>query len=415
MPVVSGGRVSVQTGSAGRLDADPAGAIRRSPRDRLADALLFLLALALTMFVLLDGVVRHVAPAPLSTDLVLGVASSAGVWLRRRWPAELAILISLFSLYSASAAAVGLIALFTVAAYRRFAVAAPIAAGYVAASLLMPLIRADQPGSFWTYIVPVVLCSAAVLAWGMFVRARRQLARARLEQVRHAESERELQLDRARQLERTRIAREMHDVLAHRLSLLSLDAGALEMRPDAPPDQIARSAIVIRESAHQALEDLRQVIGVLRAGQDGQPDGGTGPDRPQATLADLPELAEESRHVGTPVRLTCQVPDPAEVPAALARSTYRIVQEGLTNARKHAPGAEVTLTVRGRPGEGLTIEASNPCPAGASGPPGSSGIPGAGTGIIGLSERVSLAGGHLEHGPASSGDFRLRAWLPWPA
>src|SRR4029078_1249041 len=112
-----------------------------------------------------------------------------------------------------------------------------------------------------------------------FVRARRQLRVSRVEQV--------------RQQERARIAREMHDVLAHRISLLSLHAGALEFRPDAPPDEVARAAAVIRASAHHALEDVRMVIGILRDGAEGE-----APQPPQPTLAALPELLEESRAAG---------------------------------------------------------------------------------------------------------------------
>src|SRR3712207_3314584 len=110
----------------------------------------------------------------------------------------------------------------------------------------------------------------------------------RSDRAEQAEAEQELRLQQARQVERTRIAREMHDVLAHRISLLSLHAGALEFRPDAPPEEVARAAGVIRASAHQALHDLREVIGVLR---DDPCDDATVP--PQPTLGDLPALVDE--------------------------------------------------------------------------------------------------------------------------
>ena len=114
----------------------------------------------------------------------------------------------------------------------------------------------------------------------------------------------------------------MHDVLAHRISLLSLHAGALEFHPDASPEEVARAAGVIRASAHDALEDLRTVIGVLRA------EAGDGdPEPPQPTLADVPALIEESREAGMQVRFECELPDPGAVPAATGRSAYRIVQE----------------------------------------------------------------------------------------
>ena len=149
------------------------------------------------------------------------------------------------------------------------------------------------------------------------------------------------------------------------------------------------------------------MIGVLRTGVDRSDET---PERPQPTLADLPDLVDQSRRAGMTVRLDWQTDALAAVPAGVGRSAYRIVQEGLTNARKHAPDGEVTLTVRATPGDGVTVEIRNPYPAETS----PAGIPGAGIGLIGLTERAALAGGRLEHGPTPAGDFRLRAWLPWP-
>jgi signal transduction histidine kinase len=193
-------------------------------------------------------------------------------------------------------------------------------------------------------------------------------------------------------------------VLAHRISLLSLHAGALEFRPDAPPDEVARAAGVIRASAHQALEDLRAVIGVLRDAPDGE-----AVERPQPTIADLPALIDESRAAGMRVAYDWHVAD--DVPEAMGRNAYRIVQEGLTNARKHAHGSAVDVRLAGAPGAGLTIEIRNRLPVGAA---VGAEIPGAGTGIVGLAERATLAGGRLEHGRTETGDYRLWAWLPWP-
>ncbi len=106
-----------------------------------------------------------------------------------------------------------------------------------------------------------------------------------------------------------------------------------------------------------------------------------------------------------------RLPDTVAVPAAVGRNAYRIVQEGLTNARKHAHGAAVEVTLDGSEGDGLTIEIRNRLPVGV----GVADIPGTGTGIVGLSERATLAGGRLEHGRTEEGDYRLWAWLPWPA
>jgi len=387
---------------------DPVRLFGRTTRDWVVDVLFFLLAICFTVLSLVDSLEQHIAPVPLAVDLVLGGLSCLGVWLRRRWPVGLAVIVGLFSIYSMSASGVALIALFTVAVHRRFAVVGPIAAGYALVPFLTVLVRPDIPVAPWWQVVLGVVCVAAVLAWGMFVRARRQSVH---ERARRIESEQELRVAQVRQSERNRIAREMHDVLAHRLSLLSLHAGALELRPDAVPEEVARAAGVIRDSACQALEDLREVIGMLRADCVAVDRTDPAPERPQPTLVDLPDLVDQSRRAGMRVVLGCQVDEPAAAPTAVGRSAYRIVQEGLTNARKHARDAEVSVAIRGAAGDGLTIEIRNPCPAGTA---CAAAIPGSGSGLIGLTERASLAGGRLEHGPTAAGDFRLWAWLPWP-
>ncbi|WP_222719858.1 sensor histidine kinase [Actinokineospora xionganensis] len=375
----------------------------RSPRDWAVDVVAFLLAVGFTALAYVDGVERRLDPAVLAVDAILGGLGCLGVWLRRRLPVGFAAPVIAFSVFSSAASGVALLALFTVAVHRRFAVVGLVTAGFAAASVGSVVVRPDVPLPTWPLAALGVVCVAAVLATGMFVRARRQLAGSLREQARRADLERVAQ---ARSQERKRIAREMHDVLAHRMSLVSLHAGALELRPDAPAAEIARAAGVIRDSAHQALEDLREVIGVLRAEVDCDDDA---PERPQPTLADLPALAEESRRAGTRVRLVSRVADPASVPPAIGRGAYRIVQEGLTNARKYAPGAEVSVSVHGGRGDGVTVEIRNPWPSDTE----ETAIPGAGSGIIGLAERAELAGGRLEHGHTSAGDFRLWAWLPW--
>jgi signal transduction histidine kinase len=271
---------------------------------------------------------------------------------------------------------------------------------------VLPIYRTVQIGDTvpdGLHYLVCLLAYAAIVAWGMFIQSRRQSLR---ERARHAMAEQYLLIEQTRQAERTLIAREMHDVLAHRISLLSLHAGALEFRPDAPPDEVARAAAVIRASAHQALDDLRAVIGVLRDGPDGD-----APQPPQPTLAALPGLLEESRAAGMLLHAEIRLADLAAVPDAIGRHALRIVQEALTNARKHATSAAVDLLVEGAPGEGLTIEVRNPAPVLAGGEPE---IPGTGTGLVGLAERATLSGGSLVHGLDEVGDFRLRAWLPWP-
>jgi signal transduction histidine kinase len=377
---------------------------RRSRRDWIVDCSLFLLATAVGGLAVADQVGRGLDGPLLVFDVIGGAALCLALWWRRRWPFGLGLASVPIVAFSSSAGIAGLIVLFTVAAYRRWQLAFLVAGLQLA---VFPVYRAVQPDDDslppLAFFVIQTLAYAAIVAWGMFIRGRRQ---SRRERVRHAEAEQELRVEQARYAERTRIAREMHDVLAHRISLLSLHAGALEFRPDAPPEEVARAAAVIRASAHQALEDLRAVIGVLRDG----PDGGV-PQPPQPTLAALPGLLEESRAAGMRLHADVRLADLAAVPDAIGRHALRIVQEALTNARKHATSAAVDLRVEGAPGEGLAIEVRNPASVLAAGEPE---IPGAGTGLVGLAERATLSGGHLVYGLDQNGDFQLRAWLPWP-
>ncbi|MFU8870348.1 sensor histidine kinase [Micromonospora sp. SL4-19] len=391
-------------------------AIRRTTRDWIVDSVAFLFSLLWVLLAVGDSV----SPDPqlalnrgpswlIGVDLVVGILVSAAVWLRRRWPVGLAVATVPVTLFSATSGIALLIIVFTVVVHRPLPVAAAVVGWQVLATPIYVAIRPDPVLPFWAAVVWTVMFIGGVVAWALFVRARRQLVLSLRERADRAEAEQQLRVDQARQLERTRIAREMHDVLAHRISLLSLHAGALEFRPDAPAEEVAKAAGVIRASAHAALQDLREVIGVLRA-EGGAAETAT-PERPQPALSDLPTLVAESRAAGVRVSVVDEVADAAAVPVAVGRSAYRIVQEGLTNARKHAPGAVVTVRLAGGPGDGLAVGIHNPWPVGTPGSP----IPGTGTGLVGVAERVSLAGGRLEHGRDAHGDFQLTAWLPWPA
>ncbi|MGA5195345.1 sensor histidine kinase [Streptomyces exfoliatus] len=378
---------------------------RRTVRDWIVDISLFLLA-SLVGLVAADAAAEYSSEPVILFDQLAGAAACCALWLRRRWPTGLAVALSLVSVGAPVAGGALLASLFSVAVRRPFREVAWLGALAVAASTVQVFVRPDPTLNAGVSAVLGFVLILLVTAWGMLVRSRRQLVEALRERARRAEAEAELRAAQAQRLARESIAREMHDVLAHRLTLLSVHAGALEFRPDAPPEQIARAAGVIRDSAHEALQDLREIIGVLRApGENG--DGG---DRPQPTLATLGALIDESREAGADVVLDTTVDDPATVPAATGRTVYRIAQEALTNARKHAPGTKVTVTVRGRPGEGLTIGVHNPAPAGPV-----PHVPGSGQGLIGLTERAALAGGGIEHGPDPDGGFTLHAWLPWPS
>jgi signal transduction histidine kinase len=380
---------------------DPVGPSRR---DRLVDLGMFVLAVSLGL-VLVDQSSVSRSDTLLAADLLVGSVACLALWWRRRWPVGVALVLAVPATFSDMSSGAVLIALFTVAVQRPRPVVAAVAGVHLVTLLTYLVLRPDPDAPFLLMLAIVLPLFAAVLAWGMFIRERRQLVESLRERARWVEAEQRLLVEQARQLERTRIAREMHDVLAHRISLLSMHAGALEFRPDASADEIAKAAGVIRDSAHLALQDLREVIGVLR-----QDPSGVVSQRPQPTLADLPALVEESRQAGAHVSTDYELPDLGEVPTAVGRNAYRIVQEGLTNARKHAPGSRVDVIVNGEAGAGLNVEVHSRASVGGARP---SSIPGGGTGLVGLVERATLAGGRLEHGRTADGDFLLRAWLPW--
>jgi signal transduction histidine kinase len=253
------------------------------------------------------------------------------------------------------------------------------------------------------FVMPLALASSA---WGMFIRARRQLLLSLRERALRAEADQELHQEQARVAERTRIAREMHDILAHRISLLALHAGGLEVRPDLPPDQVQKTAALLRTTARQALEELRSVIGVLRENSAHDPPQAV----PQPTLRDINRLIEETRGAGMDIDFEMHVDRVDDAPATLGRDAYRIVQEALTNVGKHASGNAAQVRVTGALDDGLHISVRNRQPVPAHTTPA---LPGSGAGLLGLQERVALAGGTLVLGPDDSGDFVVRAELTW--
>ena len=360
----------------------------------LVEAALAVTAVALGSF-FLATTLNEDGGWPIPVELVAGaVAVTALIRCRRTRPVPLALaLIALGLLFGLPMGATP-IALFAVALYRPAAVAVAVAAVHAVSLATVYLIALGPTRTYWEATTFLVLLHVILVALGMLMRSQRRLVRSWADRARDAEQGHELRVEQARLAERERIAREMHDVLAHRISLLAVHAGALEVRRDASADE-RLAAGVIRQGAYEALEDLRQVIGMLREPAE---------DRPQPTLDDVPALVEQSWDAGERVELQLAA---AGVPAGVGRHAYRIVQEALTNARKHAPGARVRVAVTGHAEQGLVVEVGNRLGAGRSV------LPGSGTGLVGLRERVQLAGGRLEHGPTTAGEFQLRAWLPW--
>ncbi|MFJ5309409.1 sensor histidine kinase [Streptomyces sp. NPDC088350] len=331
----------------------------------------------------------------------VSLVAVGALWWRRRRPTAVAV-VAIAAATITPAVVPLIVALFTVAALRPPRTVLSVA---LLALLPVPVHFLTSPYVSGVPIANTVILAvliAAAIGWGLFVRSLG-------ERTERAEAEAVLRAQRAQREAREDIAREMHDVLAHRLSLLSVHAGALEFNAGASPQETTRAAAVIRESSHQALEDLQVVLQVLRS-PAGNP-GADGTARPARTgLAEVPDLVRESQDIGMKVDLDMSRVGAGGPPGIAGLAAYRIVQEGLTNARKHAPGARVRITVEGGPGDGLALELSNPAGRGAV----REGIPGAGQGLIGLAERVGLAGGTFSHGRAGA-DYVLRAWLPWSA
>ncbi|MFC7586405.1 sensor histidine kinase [Nonomuraea antimicrobica] len=244
--------------------------------------------------------------------------------------------------------------------------------------------------------------------FGLYLRGRRELLAARRTAEAAAQEQR---VEQAKLAERLKIAQEMHDVLAHRISLLAMLAGGLAYRRDLGPEQTREAALAIQENAHQSLNELRAVLGTLRDSRDA-PDGdggaASGLESPQPTLAHLGALFAEVRAAGQRVEVDDTVEARESLPTQTGRHAYRIVQEALTNARKHAPGRPVRAEIGGRPGDGLRIRVSNAIAPGAAAGPGGR------LGLVGLAERTRMAGGTITH-DVRDGRFVLDALLRWEA
>lgn len=246
------------------------------------------------------------------------------------------------------------------------------------------------------------LVSASVLGVGIALGQRRRI-RAELDQAR-----RDVELEQARSEhieDRRRIAREMHDVVVHSMSLVHMQASSAPYRLSGLDEATRAEFANIAQSARAALGEMRQVLGVLR------PDLGDAPRAPQPRLADLQELALVTTRAGCPVTLTV-APECEESSAVMQLTVYRIVQEALSNVLRHAPGAAADVVVGAAKGT-LAVEVVNgPEPAHtARGGPAERGGRG-GRGLLGMQERVAQLGGHIEHGPTADGGFRLAVQLP---
>ncbi|MFJ1993487.1 sensor histidine kinase [Streptomyces asiaticus] len=357
-------------------------------------------------------------PLWLSTGVVMrGQSTGTGPWFfigdplvalgcltallwRRRFPLGVAMTVAIASTASALASGAAFLALVSLSTRRRPVESGVVGLALVTASQFAGGFYPTPPGPLWLALAFPALIAGIAVAVGMAIGARRVEVRSLRDRAESAEREQSARAAQARALERNRIAREMHDVLAHRISLVAMQAGVLDHRGDLTAEENRVLVRGIAEGSHQALEELRDVLGVLRA------DPGR-PEPPQPSFDRIPDLVADARTSGLDVTLTTNVPGtPSDV---VGRTCYRIVQEGLTNAAKHAPGAHVHITLEGTVGDNLDVSVRNSPATTATAPP-----PASGFGLLGLTERIALAGGQLDHHPTPDNGYLLTARLPWP-
>jgi signal transduction histidine kinase len=351
------------------------------------DVALVLAALLVESALVAHAAVMGWAPALLAVRIpVIAIV----VLLRRRAPLVALAIATLDALPQGGLSGAVVVAAFAVTRHiGRWSVRLPalLLAGLVTFLGLLPHWHAHT----------AVVYSACVVGWpatiGAYRAARIQLVAALAE----VESTQRLLAERAVLQERARIAGEMHDVVGHRVSLLALHAGAVEMAAR-DPATVARLAGQMQATGRQALQELREMVGLLRTGDPA-------PRAPQPTLSDLVTLVADARDAGMEVTL-----EPSglarPLPPTVERTAYRVIQEALTNAGRHAPGAPVRVAVDYRPTE-LLVGVENPS-AGRS--PAT--VPGPGHGLVGLRERVQSLGGRLAARPRDDGGFRVEAVLP---
>ena len=375
--------------------------LRRAP-DWL-DAVLAGLAAVLAVAVLLSADTAAIDPElhpPTALTVVVTAVGASGVGWRRRRPAwGLAVLAGAAFTTSATWHFTGLLpyltmtGLYAVAAHgmRRAAV---IGLGGVVAAFGVLHLMGVPDLTAGDVVTSSAVCLAAV-AVGDAVRQRRA---HQVELLAAAEVRAEVATQRAVAEERLRIARELHDVVAHSMSLIAVQAGvgAHVLRRD--PDAAERALVVIAETSRAALSQTRSVVGLLRSGDDAQPS--------LPGLVSLTALVQGVREAGLTVEVVVDGP-PRELPPTVDLAAYRVVQEALTNAVKHSPDRPVAVHLGYAPTE-LVIGVTGAGAVGAgAAPPAAPGF-----GLVGLRERARAVGGHLEAGPTADGGFLVSARLP---
>jgi signal transduction histidine kinase len=347
------------------------------------------------------------APDALSVSLI--ALTCVPVAFRRRWPFALLCLAALpqialatLGYYDGLTGLVALVLLYTVAAYRGLALSL-VAAAVASLAYAMVVILAEGAGT-WTQHTFVIVVALAVWVVGRSVRLRRAYLAELVDRAERLERARDADTRAARAEERSRIARELHDVVAHHVSVMTVQAAAARKVLDTRPEAAKDALVAIEEMGRTAMREMRGIVGVLRT------DGETGELAPQPGMGDLPGLVDQMREAGLRAQLWIEG-ERGLLPPGIDLAAYRLIQEALTNSLRHAgPAARAWVTVRHEPSE-LLVQVEDDGRGGTGeftrGPDDRPGH-----GLVGIRERVALYGGILRIGPRQGGGFEVRARFP---
>ena len=364
---------------------------------------------------LVDGVLQSVRPSGWIRPPLVAALTASALVLRRRCPLAVLWIVmgaTLLATHDAPRGAfyAGIIAAYSAAAYSPYRV--PTLASLPLTALLVSLFRGSHsysvPDKYVPFLtlIPIVVAADVIRTWKRRVDEKRtQLAaleQRRLTDLRHAV-----------ELERARIARELHDVVTHNVSMMVIQAGAARRMLEMDLDESRRALLAVEAGGRAAMAELRHVMGLLTMDTDSADPGGEdlagrADLAPQPGLNRLDALVARVRDTGVPVELS-MVGQPRPVPSGVELAAYRVVQEALTNMVKHAVGATATVAVE-YGADHLRVEVTD-----TGGSPGPAAASGNGRGLIGLRERLAVYGGTLQSGHRLSGGYRVRALIPLEA
>ncbi|MCM1945341.1 histidine kinase [Streptomyces sp. G2] len=382
------------------------------------------------------------AGVPDAVGAVFGFLVGSVLLVRRRWPITV-VLVSIAVAPAEMGFLMGIVGLYTLAAsdvprrYTALLAGMATVAVFVVTAVEMRRDIAAQADDFdpSTWYVPVMALfmtlglNAPPVLFGLYIGARRRLMESLRERADSLEQELSLLADRAeqraqwaRQEERRRIAREMHDVVAHRVSLMVVHAAALQAVALKDPQKAVRNAALVGDMGRQALTELREMLGVLReeapagvpaavplaaVGRAAAAAAEAAASAEGPGLGAVEDLCQQSRLAGAVVELV-ELGESGAYPPEVERTAYRVVQEALTNVHKHAPGAEVVVRLAHRGAEVAMQVENGPSDAGAA----DAGLPSGGNGLVGMKERVARLGGAFVSGPTEAGGFKVSAVIP---